>query len=151
MQHRLHEKAVAGGQRRLLTHYSRGDVSPRLIKPYRSIVKEGFAGPSEAAAIGAAVRWLTDLLKGGVVCTVTPVMIPANLMARDRTGAVTANAAPVCYLESRLAAARAWPATCSPESKHAPNRFGSSAFFCLHRPAFMLKPFALRILLVEPG
>jgi len=50
--------------------------------------------------MGAAVRWLTNMLKGGVVYTVTPVIIPANLMARDRTGAVAANAAPVCYLEA---------------------------------------------------
>jgi len=40
------------------------------------------------------------MLKGGVIYTVTLAMIPATLMARDRTGAVAANAAPVCYLEA---------------------------------------------------
>jgi len=46
-----HEKAAAGGQRRLLTHYSRGDVSPRLIKPYLPTVKE------ELGAVRASENW----------------------------------------------------------------------------------------------
>jgi len=49
-----HEKTAAGlrisdGLLRITT---RGDVSPRLIKPYRPTVKEGLAGSGESRAHG---------------------------------------------------------------------------------------------------
>ena len=50
-----------------------------------------------ASHLGPAVRWFTDMFRGGVVRTLSPrVMIPATFVARVRAGAVVANAAPAC-------------------------------------------------------
>jgi len=53
-----------------------------------------------SAAWPAAVSWLTGV-KGTALCTRSPrVTIPADFLARARTGAVVANVAPVCRSEA---------------------------------------------------
>ena len=72
-------------------------VRPVRNSPSRSPSLGPFLIQKPASHLGPAVRWFTDMFRGGVVRTLSPwVIIPATFVARVRAGAVVANAAPAC-------------------------------------------------------